>query len=94
MQLMVLPAALALDPAVALRDATFVAGYVSVHWSPAGSLPAGEVSVRFSGIVPPGALLPDANAIVSCANAAGATARRTATATPRVNVPPIFRSRT
>jgi len=65
LQLMFLPAALALAPRVAVIDATLVAGYVSVHWSPAGSLPVGEVSDRFSGIVPPGAALPDANAMLS-----------------------------
>jgi hypothetical protein len=51
-----IPAAQATDLAAAVTDApaatpmlaTLAAGYVSVHWSAAGSLPAGDDSERFN----------------------------------------------
>jgi hypothetical protein len=61
-QLSVLPALAAEDPATTEIAATLLAGYVSVHWSAAGSLPAGEVKFRFSETAPFAAAVPEDNA--------------------------------
>jgi len=83
-QLMVLPAAVALAPGTALTEETLPAEYVSVHWSAAGSLPAGEFNDKFSATVPPGAAVPDERASVSCPNATpGTIARKAARNNPQ-----------
>jgi hypothetical protein len=59
----VLPAAVAAGPAMALIET--LAGYAKVHSSAVGSLPAGEVSTRFSATAPLGAATPELKASVS-----------------------------
>jgi hypothetical protein len=46
-------------------DTTLAAGYVSVHWKAAGSLPEGEDRTRFKATVPLAPVVPDDNAIAS-----------------------------
>ena len=77
MQLIVLPAAVALEPATALMVAILLVAYVSVHWTPAGSLPAGELNDKFSATAPPGAAAPDDNVSVFWPNATPVTTAST-----------------
>jgi hypothetical protein len=63
-----LPAAVALTPAAALIETIAAGGYVRVHCTPAGWLPAGEVKVRFNVAAPFAAAVPDDNANASCAD--------------------------
>lgn len=80
-QLSVCEALLNAAPAVAEMETTLVVGYVNVHCSDAGSLPEGEVNVKFRETVPFAAAVPDDRANESvCAMAAG-TKRRSAMAT-------------
>lgn len=72
------PAAVADGLAAMLTDATAVEGYPSVHWSPVGSLPAGDANERFSVIVLPGAAFIDDSVNVDCASAALPNTRRIA----------------
>jgi hypothetical protein len=62
-----LPAAVALPPATALIETTAAGEYVKVHCTAAGSLPAGEVRVKFN-VAPPPDTVPDESASVSCAS--------------------------
>jgi len=71
-----LPAAVALEPATALMEATLLVAYVSVHWTAAGSLPAGEFNDKFRAIVLPGAAVPDDSVNVSWPNATPLTTAR------------------
>jgi len=59
MQLSVLPALVADVPAVAEIETTLLEGNVNVHCTAEGSLPAGEVRVRFKETVPSAAVVPD-----------------------------------
>jgi hypothetical protein len=58
-QVNVLPALVADNPATAEIEMTLLAGKVSVHCNAAGSLPAGEVRVRFKETVPLVAVVPE-----------------------------------
>ena len=58
-QLSVCEALLNAAPAVAEMETTLVVGYVNVHCSDAGSLPEGEVNVKFRETVPFAAAVPD-----------------------------------
>jgi hypothetical protein len=51
----------ALGPAVTAIDTIAPAGYVKVHCSAAGSLPAGDVKVRFKGVLTPEGVAPEDN---------------------------------
>jgi hypothetical protein len=76
-QLTVFEALVDAAPAVAEMETTLAAGYVNVHCSDAGSLPEGEVNVKFSETVPFAAAVPEDRANESvCAMAAGAKRRR------------------
>ena len=67
-QLIDFPAALALVPATALIETMSLGVYVNAHCRPAGSLPLGELSVRFKLTLPPESAVPEANVSVSWAN--------------------------
>jgi hypothetical protein len=58
-QLSVLPALLAEDPALAEIDRTLLVGKVNVHWRAAGSLPAGDVKSRVRDTAPFAAAVPE-----------------------------------
>jgi hypothetical protein len=58
-QLSVLPALVADVPAPAEIETILLAGNVNVNCRAAGSLPAGEVKVRFRDIVPFAAAVPE-----------------------------------
>lgn len=62
-----MPAEVALAPAAAAIETIAAGEYERVHWTPAGSLPAGEVKVRLNVALPPAAAVPDESARVSCA---------------------------
>jgi hypothetical protein len=61
LQLIDLPAAIALVPALALIATISAGGYVKAHWLAAGSLPVGEVRDRFRFTVPPCGAVPEAS---------------------------------
>jgi hypothetical protein len=52
---------------VALIETIAAGEYARVHCTPAGSLPAGEVNVRFSVALPPVFAIPDDSVKVLCA---------------------------
>ena len=80
-QLMVLDALVDAAPAVAEMETTLAVGYVNVHWSDAGSLPEGDVNVKFRGTVPFAAAVPDDRVNESVCAVAARAKRRSAMAT-------------
>ena len=64
-QVIVFEAAVAALPIVALRFAMLDALYVRVHCTAAGSLPLGDVRLRFKLLLPPALMVPEDNANVS-----------------------------
>jgi hypothetical protein len=65
-----LSAAAALGPAVTAIETIVAVEYVKVHCSAAGSLPAGDVKVRFRGVpTPEGVALDDNIRAPTCAKA-------------------------
>lgn len=62
---MVFPAAVAAAPAVAVIDVTAVGEYDKVHWTPAGSLPLGDVKDKLRETVPFVPAVPEDRAKVS-----------------------------
>jgi hypothetical protein len=58
-QLNVLPALIAAIPAIAEMETTLLGGYVTVHWTAAGSLPDSDIRFRLSETVPFDAAVPD-----------------------------------
>jgi hypothetical protein len=58
-QVTVLPALVAAAPARAEIATTSLGGYISVHWTAVGSLPAVEVKVRFRETAPFAAETPE-----------------------------------
>ena len=72
-QEMALPAAVKAGPAATLMALTSDAAYAMLHCNPAGSLPDGDVSVRFRVAVPPAVVEPLERVSESlCANAPAA----------------------
>lgn len=61
------PAATLLGPVIAPIETTLCGEYVKVHCKPAGSLPVGEVKVRFKAATPFAAVVADDSANVLCA---------------------------
>jgi hypothetical protein len=58
-QLSVLAALVAASPATAEIETILLGGNINVHCAAAGSLPGGDVKVRFRGIVPSAAVVPE-----------------------------------
>ena len=54
--------------AAALMEEMLLAGYVRIHWRPAGSRPEGEVSVKVSVALPFAIAVADDKANVPCAD--------------------------
>ena len=73
-----LPAAVAAAPGVTLRLATFADGYVTVHSSAAGSLPAGEDMDRLRATVLPPVAVADESVKLDWAQTEPANAGRIA----------------
>ena len=64
-QVNVLAAAVAATPALTEIEATLLGGYVNIHCTAAGELPAGELNTKFRAISPLEAAVPEERAKIS-----------------------------
>ncbi len=81
-----MPAAIALEPALAVIDTISAGEYAKVHWMAAGLLPAGEVRVRPSVALPSAAAVPDEMVSAVCASRGAASVKRAIAANWRTDL--------